>query len=212
MRTLEVGNAQRACARAGRSHALRSWGNCGRSGPLPRPIARYNNIVHDRPPAGTPSVGAAPFGNASRRGRKPLGTQMKLSTGTLLVSALFLFTSCLTKNQYPVDPVTTGPASHYEYRVGLGYGFLGKAVHVTVNGIEVLSIVGTDEIEQFAQLQGTMMLASGSSIEKDIKVRVTVNDSQPYEQAIDLSKGRFIHIYYERTGLHIFNTRFHVLE
>ena len=137
---------------------------------------------------------------------------MKLSNGTLLLPALFLFASCLSENPYHAAPVGTDPVSQYEYHVGLGYGFLGKAVHVAIDDSEVLSIVGTDEIEQFAQRQGTMMLASGSSSEKEVKVRVTVNGNQTYEQAIDLSTGNFIHIYYERTGLRIFNTRFHVLE
>jgi hypothetical protein len=76
----------------------------------------------------------------------------------------------------------------------------------------VLSIVGTDEIEQHAQLLGTFMLESGSSPVKDITVRVTVDGGQPYEQTIDLSTGMFIHIYYKQTGLHVFNTSFLVEE
>jgi hypothetical protein len=108
--------------------------------------------------------------------------------------------------------VATNPTSLYEYKVGLGYGFLGKEVQVTIDGHEVIAIVGTDEIEQHAQLQGTKILASGSSPKKDITVRVIVEDSQPYEQTIDLSTGMFIHIYYEQTGLYIYNTRFLVQE
>lgn len=118
----------------------------------------------------------------------------------------------MSEKQYLVEPVATDPVSLYEYSIGLGYGFLGKVVHVTINDREVLSMVGTDELEQYAQLQGTMMLESGSSSERDIIVRVTVNGNQAYEQAIDLSTGSFIHIYYEQTGLRIFNTHFHILE
>jgi hypothetical protein len=137
---------------------------------------------------------------------------MKLSNATLLITALVLITSCGGELQRLIEPVAASPASQYEYRVGLGYGFLGKAVQVTIDDNEVISVVGTDEIEQYAQLQGTKMLMSGSSPKKDITVRVIVDDSQPYEQSIDLSAGMFIHIYYEQTGLRIFNTRFLVQE
>ena len=92
------------------------------------------------------------------------------------------------------------------------YGFLGKAVQVTIDDVEVISIVGTDEIEQYAQLLGTKMLASGSSPKKVITVRVTVDGGQPHEQAIDLSAGMFVHIYLEPTGLQVYNTRFLVHE
>ena len=83
---------------------------------------------------------------------------------------------------------------------------------VTIDGREVISVVGTDEIEQYAQLQGTKMLASGWSPKKDITVRVTVDGGEPYEQAIDLSAGMFVHVYQEETGLRVFNTRFLLLE
>ena len=43
-------------------------------------------------------------------------------------------------------------------------------------------------------------------------VRVTVYGGEPYEQVIDLSAGMFVHVYLERTGLRIFNTRFLLLE
>lgn len=76
----------------------------------------------------------------------------------------------------------------------------------------MISIVGTDEIEQFAQLQGTKVLVSGSSPNKDITLRVTVDGGKPYEQAIDLSAGMFVHVYLEQTGLRVFNTRFLLLE
>jgi hypothetical protein len=137
---------------------------------------------------------------------------MKLRNATLLISVLVLITSCKGETRRHEEPVTVAPTPQYEYKVGLGYGFLGKAVQVTIDGREVISVVGTDEIEQFAQLQGTKMLASGSSPNKDITVRVTVDGSEPHEQAIDLSAGMFVHVYQEQTGLHVFNTRFLVLE
>ena len=137
---------------------------------------------------------------------------MILRYATLLISVLVFIASCKGETQRHEEPVATDPIPQYEYKVGLGYGFLGKAVQVTIDGREVISVVGTDEIEQYAQLQGTKMLASGSSPKKDITVRVTVNGGQPYEQAIDLSAGIFVHVYQERTGLRVYNTRFLVLE
>jgi hypothetical protein len=100
----------------------------------------------------------------------------------------------------------------YEYQLGLGYGFLDKVVQVWVDDSVVLTILGTDEIEQYAQLLGTMMLVNGSSPERVIMVQVTVDGSQSYEQTIDLSTGAYIHIYEEQTGLHIYNTKFLVEE
>ena len=125
---------------------------------------------------------------------------------------LVLITSCKNETKQHKEPLATDPTPLYEYRVGLGYGFLGKVVQVTIDSCEVISVVGTDEIEQYAQLQGTKVLASGSSPKKDITVRVTVDGGQPHEQAIDLSAGMFVHVYLERTGLRVFNTRFLLLE
>jgi hypothetical protein len=110
------------------------------------------------------------------------------------------------------EPISTAPTAQFEYKVGLGYGFLGKEVRVEIDGREVISVVGTDEIEQYAQLQGTTMLASGSSSKRDITVQVIVDNGQPYEQSIDLSTGMYIHVYLEQTGLHIFNTPYLILE
>ena len=137
---------------------------------------------------------------------------MILRSATLLFSVLFLITSCRSGIRQLEEPVATSPALDYEYRIGLGYGFAGKAVQVTIDGREVISAVGTDEIEQYAQLQGTKILTSGASPKKDITVRVTVDDGQPYEQAIDLSKGMYVHIYKEKEGLRVYNTRFLELE
>ena len=137
---------------------------------------------------------------------------MKLRYAMLLISVLVLITSCKGVIQRHEEPVAADPTPLYEYRVGLGYGFLGKVVQVTIDSCEVISVVGTDEIEQYAQLQGTKMLASGSSPKKDITVRVTVDGGQPHEQAIDLSAGMFVHVYLERTGLRVYNTRFLVQE
>jgi len=137
---------------------------------------------------------------------------MKLRYAMLLLSVLVLITSCKGETQRYEEPVPADPASQYEYRVGLGYGFLGKTVQVTIDGREVISVVSSEEIEQYAQLQGTKMLASGSSPKKDVIVRVTVDGGEPYEQAIDLSAGMFVHVYQEQTGLRVFNTRFLLLE
>lgn len=130
----------------------------------------------------------------------------------ILISLIVLITSCSNETQRYAKPEAANPTPFYEYRVGLGYGFLGKVVQVAIDSSEVISIVGTDEIEQFAQLQGTKVLVSGSSPNKDITLRVTVDGGKPYEQAIDLSAGMFVHVYLEQTGLRVFNTRFLLLE
>jgi len=137
---------------------------------------------------------------------------MKKHSATLLICVLVLITSCRSETKQGNETVPADPAPQYEYRVGLGYGFLGKVVQITINGYEVISVVGTDEIEQYAQLQGTKMLASGSTPNKDIIVRVTVDVGQPHEQSIDLSAGMFVHVYLEQTGLRVYNTRFLVQE
>jgi hypothetical protein len=128
------------------------------------------------------------------------------------ISALILITSCKGETQQQNEPIATDPSAQFEYKVGLGYGFLGKEVRVKINGREVISVVGTDDIEQYAQLQGTTILASGSSPKRDIIVQVIVDNGQPYEQTIDLSAGIYIHVYLELSGLHIFNTPFLILE
>jgi hypothetical protein len=137
---------------------------------------------------------------------------MKLCYAALLFSVLVLVTSCKGEPQHLEESAAITPTHQYEYKVGLGYGFLGKAVQVTIDGREVISVVGTDEIEQYAQLQGTKMLASGSSPNKVITVRVTVDGDELYEQAIDLRVGSFVHVYHEGTELRVFNSRFLVLE
>jgi len=129
-----------------------------------------------------------------------------------VILIIILITACKSEPQLLGERIVTDTASQYEYRVGLGYGFLGKAVQVTIDGQEVIAVVGTDEIEQHAQLLGTKMLKSGYSSKKDITVGVTVDDEQPYEQVLDLSTGMFIHIYNEQTRLRIYNTRFLVQE
>jgi hypothetical protein len=131
---------------------------------------------------------------------------------SLLIAVLTLITSCISENQQQIETETVDVVPLYEYRVGLGYGFLGKEVRVMIDGEEVIAVVGTNEIEQFAQLQGTKVLASGSSTKKDITVRVKINEDQSHEQAIDLSSGMFLHVYLEETGLRVYNTRFLVHE
>lgn len=130
---------------------------------------------------------------------------------TLLFSVIVLSTSCTGKTQWQ-ERTATDPSPQFEYKIGLGYGFLNTMVQVTVEDHEVLSVYGTDELEQYAQLLGTKVLASGTSPKKDVTVRVIVDGGQPYEQSIDLSTGMFVHIYQEQTGLSIFNTSFLVHE
>lgn len=137
---------------------------------------------------------------------------MVRSYTALLISVIVLITSCKGETQRHDEPVATDPAPRYEYKIGLGYGFLNTAVRVTVDDREVISVYGTNELEQYAQLLGTKVFASGTSPKKDIKIRVIVDGSQQYEQTIDLSSGMFVHIYQEQTGLCIYNTRFLVNE
>lgn len=137
---------------------------------------------------------------------------MKIRSAILLICVLILITSCMSATQRHKEPAAADPTPLYEYRVGLGYGFLGKMVQVTIDGREVISVVSTDEIEQYAQLLGTKVLASGSSPKKDITVLVTIDDGEPYKQTIDLSAGMFVHVYLEQTGLRVYNTPFLVQE
>ena len=137
---------------------------------------------------------------------------MKIRGAILLICILVLIASCKSETRQQKETVPADSTPLYEYRVGLGYGFLGKVVQVTIDSYEVISIVGTDEIEEYAQLQGTKVLASGSTPNKDIMVRVTVDGGQPHEQSIDLSAGMFVHVYLEQTGLRVYNTRFLVHE
>jgi hypothetical protein len=137
---------------------------------------------------------------------------MKLRYAILPILLLVLFTSCNSNTLLQEDPLVVESKQKYEYVVGLGYGFLGKAVQVTINSRKVIFMVGTNEIEQYAQMQGTKMLASGSTSEKEIIVQVIVDGGEPYEQVIDLSTGMYVHIYLERTGLRVYNTQFLVLE
>ncbi|MCJ7660097.1 MAG: hypothetical protein MUO67_13205 [Anaerolineales bacterium] len=137
---------------------------------------------------------------------------MKIRSAILLICVLILITSCMSATQRHKEPAAADPTPLYEYRVGLGYGFLGKMVQVTIDGREVISVVSTDEIEQYAQLLGTKVLASGSSPKKDITVLVTIDGGEPFEQTIDLSTGMFVHVYLEQTGLRVYNTPFLVQE
>jgi hypothetical protein len=130
----------------------------------------------------------------------------------VLLGSIVLLVSCTSENQQNEDQVIADPTRQYEYQVGLGYGFLGKVVQVMIDDREVIDVVGTDEIEQYAQLQGTKILASGTSTNQAITVRVIVDGSLPYEQDIDLSAGMYVHVCQEGTGLQIYNTRFLVQE
>jgi hypothetical protein len=137
---------------------------------------------------------------------------MKARTIGLLFFLTVLMTACSGDLPDSESPNLTEPAGKYQYQVGLGYGFLGKHVRVSVEGQEILSIVGTEEIEDFAQLLGTKMLGGGSTDNQVVSVEVVVGSSPPFEQAIDLAEGGFIHIYYQENGLKLFNTKELILE
>ena len=136
---------------------------------------------------------------------------MTFRNSTLLLSALVLITSCTVETQSQ-EKIPTDPSPTYEYQIGLGYGFLNTMVQVSIEDQEVLSMYGTQELEQYAQLLGTKMLASGTSPKKDITVRVIMDGGQPYRQSIDLSTGMYTDIYLEQTGLSIFHTQFLIEE
>ena len=129
-----------------------------------------------------------------------------------LIPILFMLAACKSDSVQQEMPEVIDPGQQYIYEIGLGYGFLEKEVQVTIDGREVLSLIGTDEIEQYAQMLGTKMLVSGSSAEKEITVRVIIDGGESYEQVIDLSAGRYVHVYLEREGLSVYNTAFLLLE
>ena len=111
-----------------------------------------------------------------------------------------------TQPEAAASPSFPLPVAPYEYSVGLGYGFQGKAVRIAIDGVEVLSLVGTPEIEEYAQLLGTKMLKSGVAAKATIQVEVTVGKDSPHTQAIDLAKGLNIHVYRDESGIRVHNT------
>ena len=129
-----------------------------------------------------------------------------------LALILFLIAACSAEPGPLHVPVTSEPADKYQYQVGLGYGFLDKHVQVFVDGREVLSVTGTEEIEEFAQLLGTKMLAGGSTDAQEVTVQVVVDEAPPFKQVLDLSAGRYIHVYYPESGLQVYNTEVLILE
>ncbi|MBN2044012.1 MAG: hypothetical protein JW757_03245 [Anaerolineales bacterium] len=137
---------------------------------------------------------------------------MNSDQSILLLILLVLLVGCSLEPHLPADPGSSEPVGQYQYQVGLGYGFLGNKVQVSVDGEEILSIIGTEEIEEYAQLLGTKMLAGGSAEHPVVTVRVVVDGGSPVEEMIDLGQGGFIHIYFGETGVQIFNTSELVLE
>lgn len=125
---------------------------------------------------------------------------------------LFMTTACSAESEALQAPAATNAAERYQYQVGLGYGFLGKQVQVFVDDQEILSLTGTDEIEEHAQLLGTKMLAGGWTDVQEVTVRVVVDGGPPFEQIIDLNAGRYIHVYDQDSGLQVFNTEVLILE
>ena len=131
---------------------------------------------------------------------------------TLQALVIVMLVSCGRDAVRQAETEVIEPRQQYVYEIGLGYGFLDKEVQVIIDGREVFSLIGTEEIEKYAQMQGTNMLASGSSAEKEIIVQVIIDGGEPYEQVIDLSAGRYVHVYLEREGLSVYNTAFLLLE
>lgn len=137
---------------------------------------------------------------------------MRILSAILQIFLLILITSCKSDTKLQKETVTWESIPLYEYRVGFSYGFLGKKVQVTIDGEEVIAVLGTAEIEEYSQLLGTKMLASGSSPNKVVTVRVTVDGVQQQEQIIDLGAGMYVHVYMDASGMRIYNTQFLVHE
>ena len=131
---------------------------------------------------------------------------------SFLAIILFMTAACSAEPGTLQAPAATDAAGKYQYQVGLGYGFLGRQVQVFLDGQEILSITGSDEIEEYAQLLGTKMLAGSSTDAQVVTVRVVVDGGPPFEQIIDLGTGRYIHVYNQESGLQVFNTEVLILE
>ena len=131
---------------------------------------------------------------------------------SFLFVILFMTAACSAELGTIQAPAATDAPGKYQYQVGLGYGFLGRQIQVFVDGQEILSITGSDEIEEHAQLLGTKILAGGLTDAQEVTVRVVVNGGPPFEQIIDLGAGRYIHVYNQETGLQVFNTEVLILE
>jgi hypothetical protein len=81
-----------------------------------------------------------------------------------------------------------------EVAVGLGYGFLDKEVEIFINGSVVLSMVGTQEIEDHAQLLGPKIVASVKINGNLADVQVSVDGIMSENYLLKLEEGRIIEI------------------
>ena len=100
-----------------------------------------------------------------------------------------------------------------EVAIGLGYGFLDKQIDVYINGDLVISLIGTQEIEDHAQRLGTKIVKV-VNIEGNIaNVQVIIEGVKSDMQTLNLETGRIIEIYnHPIDGLSISNTEFLILE
>jgi len=100
-----------------------------------------------------------------------------------------------------------------EVALGLGYGFLDKQVDVYINGDLILSMVGTQEIEDHAQLLGTKIVKVVKVEGNTADVQVILDGVKSKSFSLNLADGRIIEIYnHPLNGLFVSNTPVLILE
>jgi len=100
-----------------------------------------------------------------------------------------------------------------EVAVGLGYGFLEKHIDVYINGDLIFSMVGTQEIEDHAQLLGTKIVKVVNVEGNIANVQIIIEGIKSATFTLNLENGRIIEIYnHPINGLSISNTKTLILE
>jgi len=120
---------------------------------------------------------------------------------------LFIIISVLAGCKPPTQEVTIQEQPN-KVALGLGYGFLDKELEIYINGSSVLSTVGTQKLEDQAQLLGPKIVASVQvdGNYADVQVRVDEMMSEIYH--LNLEQGRIIVINnHPRDGLEVSNTK-----